>query len=103
MRFDFAKLSRRRLLMAGTAISSTIFGSRLAPAPALAATPAAAKPSRTLPQRGEFVVRGAYVLTMDPALGDLPNGDIHVKGRRDRRGRPRALSRPMRRSSTARP
>src|SRR5690349_16934018 len=29
--------------------------------------------------RGEFVVRGAYVLTMDPALGDLPDGEVHVK------------------------
>ena len=26
-----------------------------------------------------MVARGAYVLTMDPALGDLPNGDIHVR------------------------
>jgi 5-methylthioadenosine/S-adenosylhomocysteine deaminase len=29
--------------------------------------------------RGEFVVRGAYVLTMDPTLGDLPDGEVHVK------------------------
>lgn len=28
---------------------------------------------------GEFVVRGAAVLTMDPALGDLPRGDVHVR------------------------
>jgi 5-methylthioadenosine/S-adenosylhomocysteine deaminase len=27
----------------------------------------------------EFVVRGGYVLTMDPALGDLPVGDVHVR------------------------
>jgi 5-methylthioadenosine/S-adenosylhomocysteine deaminase len=27
----------------------------------------------------EFVVRGAYVLTMDPALGDFPQGDVHVR------------------------
>jgi 5-methylthioadenosine/S-adenosylhomocysteine deaminase len=27
----------------------------------------------------EFVVRGAYVLTMDPALGDLPDGQVHVR------------------------
>ena len=32
-----------------------------------------------LPARGEFVVRNAHVLTMDPALSDLPNGDIHVR------------------------
>jgi 5-methylthioadenosine/S-adenosylhomocysteine deaminase len=32
-----------------------------------------------LPARGEFVVRKAYVMTMDPALGDIPDGDVHVK------------------------
>lgn len=32
-----------------------------------------------LPARGEFVIRGAYLLTMDAALGDLPRGDVHCK------------------------
>jgi 5-methylthioadenosine/S-adenosylhomocysteine deaminase len=32
-----------------------------------------------LPGREEFVVRGAYVLTMDPALGDLSPADVHVR------------------------
>lgn len=32
-----------------------------------------------LPARGEFVVRNAYVMTMDSALGDLANGDVHVR------------------------
>lgn len=32
-----------------------------------------------LPPRGEFVVRNAYVVTMDPKLGDLPRGDVHVR------------------------
>jgi 5-methylthioadenosine/S-adenosylhomocysteine deaminase len=27
----------------------------------------------------EFLVRGAYVLTMDPELGDLPDGEVHVR------------------------
>jgi 5-methylthioadenosine/S-adenosylhomocysteine deaminase len=27
----------------------------------------------------EFVVQGGYVLTMDPALGDLPGGGVHVR------------------------
>src|SRR5690242_19792716 len=76
MRFDFTKLTRRRLLLAGTAIGSSLLGSDLAPA---ATAPAAARPARGLPRRGEFVVRGAYVLTMDPELGEIPNGDVHVK------------------------
>jgi cytosine/adenosine deaminase-related metal-dependent hydrolase len=33
----------------------------------------------TLPTRGEFLIRNAYVLTMDDKLGDVPNGDIHVR------------------------
>jgi len=32
-----------------------------------------------LPARGEFVVRNGHVLTMDPALGDIAGGDVHVK------------------------
>ena len=31
-----------------------------------------------LPERGEFVIRNAYVMTMDKA-GDLPNADVHVR------------------------
>jgi hypothetical protein len=51
--------------------------------------PAAAQvtPSETggaLPARGEFVVRGGGVLTMDASLGDPPGGDVHVRdGGRD--------------------
>jgi 5-methylthioadenosine/S-adenosylhomocysteine deaminase len=31
-----------------------------------------------LPTRGDFIVRGAYVVTMDPALGDIPGADVLV-------------------------
>ena len=37
------------------------------------------RPTGPLPERREFVVRSAYVLTMDPALGDLVRGDVHVR------------------------
>jgi 5-methylthioadenosine/S-adenosylhomocysteine deaminase len=40
---------------------------------------AADRTSGKLPPRGEFVVRNAYVVTMDAKLGDLPNGDVHVR------------------------
>jgi cytosine/adenosine deaminase-related metal-dependent hydrolase len=39
----------------------------------------AASPPAPMPPRGEFVIRGANVLTMDPALGDLASGDVHVR------------------------
>ena len=32
-----------------------------------------------MPPRGEFVVRNGWVLTMDEAVGDIPDGDVHVK------------------------
>ena len=44
-----------------------------------AAPRTAASPRAALPVRGEFVIRGARVLTMDPAIADLPVGDVHVR------------------------
>src|SRR5215216_1846237 len=35
--------------------------------------------SGTLPNRGEFVIRNGFVLTMDPQLGDIPGGSVHVR------------------------
>ncbi|MFK8252527.1 amidohydrolase family protein [Ancylobacter terrae] len=32
-----------------------------------------------LPARSNLVIRNAYVMTMDPALGDIARGDVHVK------------------------
>jgi|SRR5215211_30223 len=32
-----------------------------------------------LPNRGEFVIRNGFILTMDPALGDIPRGSVHVR------------------------
>jgi 5-methylthioadenosine/S-adenosylhomocysteine deaminase len=40
--------------------------------------PAATRPAG-LPARGEFVVRDTYVITMDPTLGDVSPGHIHVR------------------------
>jgi cytosine/adenosine deaminase-related metal-dependent hydrolase len=33
----------------------------------------------SLPARGEFIVRGAHVLSMDRSIGELPSGDVHVR------------------------
>ncbi|HSV79668.1 MAG TPA: amidohydrolase family protein [Ramlibacter sp.] len=35
-----------------------------------------------LPERRDILIRGAYVMTMDPELGDLKAGDVHVQGDR---------------------
>src|SRR5262245_16899137 len=39
-------------------------------------TSAQAQPQATA---GEYLIRDAHVLSMDPAIGDLPRGDIHVR------------------------
>jgi 5-methylthioadenosine/S-adenosylhomocysteine deaminase len=41
--------------------------------------PAAGGTSGQLPARGDVLVRGGHLLTMDSALGDLPAGDIHIR------------------------
>ena len=33
----------------------------------------------TLPARGNYLIRNAYVLTMDDGLGDIESCDIHVR------------------------
>jgi len=58
-------ITRRQLINTAAAAGATA----LAPA-AVAAD---------LPQRGEFVVRNAIVISMDATLGDLARGDIHVR------------------------
>lgn len=35
--------------------------------------------SSKLPERGEFVIKGAYVITIDDALGEIENGSVHVR------------------------
>jgi cytosine/adenosine deaminase-related metal-dependent hydrolase len=63
-----AVFDRRGVLMGSSALAAAAFMPRRAHAQAAG-----------LPARGEFVIRGAYVLTMDPAIADLPVGDVHVR------------------------
>src|SRR5438067_10818397 len=37
------------------------------------------KPTGRLPARGEFVIRNAYVMTMESGAGDLTDADVHVR------------------------
>src|SRR4051812_34389325 len=41
--------------------------------------PARAQEKRKLPSRGEYLIRGAHVMTMDAATGDIAGGDVHVR------------------------
>jgi cytosine/adenosine deaminase-related metal-dependent hydrolase len=74
-----ARVSRRTVLQGATAL-----GALAAASPGLLAQQAppvrtAAGPAAPLPQRETFVIRGATVLTMDPALGDFAPGDVLVR------------------------
>jgi cytosine/adenosine deaminase-related metal-dependent hydrolase len=40
----------------------------------------AQRPAETMNQRSELLIRNAYVLTMDAAVGDVAGGDVHVRG-----------------------
>jgi 5-methylthioadenosine/S-adenosylhomocysteine deaminase len=66
---DKMLINRRAMLAASTALGAAT----LLPGRAFAQT------AGSLPARGEFVVRGAHVLTMDATLGDLASGDVHVR------------------------
>jgi cytosine/adenosine deaminase-related metal-dependent hydrolase len=72
-----SRMSRRTLLKSATALGALLS----TPGELLAqqAARSAAGPRAPLPPRGEFVIRGATVLTMDPALGDFATGDVHVR------------------------
>ena len=39
----------------------------------------AQQPVDTMAERGEFLIRNAYVLTMDAGVGDIAGGDVHVR------------------------
>jgi 5-methylthioadenosine/S-adenosylhomocysteine deaminase len=70
---DRLTLSRRRLLASAAAVSAVGLMSGVGRA-AFAQSAA-----RALPPRDEFIVKNAYVVTMDPTLGEIANGDIHVR------------------------
>jgi 5-methylthioadenosine/S-adenosylhomocysteine deaminase len=69
--------SRRRLMQRVAALGTAALLPR-----ELLAQPAgrsAGAPGAPLPARGELLIRGATVLTMDPAVPDLSLGDVHVR------------------------
>jgi cytosine/adenosine deaminase-related metal-dependent hydrolase len=72
------RISRRTMLEGATALGAlaAASGELLAQQPAARSAGGAPAP---LPARREFVIRGATVLTMDPNIGDLAAGDVHVR------------------------
>ena len=72
-------LSRRGFLGGLTALGSISLAACATNSTKASRLRAASRATGQLPPRGEFVVRNAYVLTMDPKLGNIPRGDVHVR------------------------
>src|SRR5690606_10523264 len=51
----------------------------IAPHALPAETGFSARPASALPPRGELVIRGGIVLSMDDKVGDFARGDVHVR------------------------
>ena len=73
-----SEMTRRDFLGAATALGTVaLAGCATRAATTLAAT---IKPGPgELPERGEFIIKNAHVITMDPKLGEISGGDIHVR------------------------
>ncbi|MEQ1772567.1 MAG: amidohydrolase family protein [Burkholderiales bacterium] len=71
------KMDRRALLKAASALAVTGVASSMGCAQTGGGSGNAGAGS--LPARGEFVIRGASILTMDAAVGDFARGDVHVR------------------------
>lgn len=73
---DSIDLSRRQLLGAAAAVGTLAAGGCVMRQPLSGGSTGA---NGALPQRGEFIVHNAHVITMDAKLGDLARGDVHVR------------------------
>jgi 5-methylthioadenosine/S-adenosylhomocysteine deaminase len=82
-------ISRRRFTESMAALAAaSLTGLPLFPAIGQEGRREQDNPVGQLFSRGEFVVQDAYVMTMDPDLGDIRGGDVHVKnGKSSRSGK----------------
>src|SRR5215207_6412557 len=71
------RISRRGLMQGAAALGTAALVPQGVSAQQVALTPSAA--GAPLPGRGELLIRGVTVLTMDPAVPDLAAGDVHVR------------------------
>ena len=69
-------VTRRTLLRTAAAASVTGLASSV---PFAQTGPSANAPATALPARGEWLIRGATVLSMDTAIGDFARADVHVR------------------------
>jgi len=70
------RLHRRDLLCGTAALGAAGLAGLALPSVAVAAKSAAAP---RLPSRGNYLIQGAYVMTMERDVGDIADGSVHVK------------------------
>jgi cytosine/adenosine deaminase-related metal-dependent hydrolase len=74
------RIDRRTVLKATAFAAAAIAsGPLFAQSAAGGREPGPDRSTKALPGRGEFVIRGATVLTMDATIGDFARGDVHVR------------------------
>ena len=74
--FCDCKFHRRGFLKFAGGIAAGLAALRT---PAAVAQSAGAAAGNVPPARGEYLIRGGHVLSMDAKLGDFPAGDVHVR------------------------
>lgn len=67
--------ARRQFIQSAAALAA----SSLASGCATHAARTRSESSSGLPERGEYLIRGAHVISMDAQLGDFARGDVHVR------------------------
>src|SRR5438132_5417092 len=72
--------SRRDFLKASAATAVAAAGLNVLSASPATAEPPSAPPTDTGAHRRRYVIRGGYVMSMDPAVGDFAPGDVLVEG-----------------------
>ena len=73
------KVDRRTVLKAAVLAAISLVSGPLLAQAGSGGNPKAGRSAKELPGRGEFVIRGATVLTMDARIGDFARGDVHVR------------------------
>ena len=79
---DAPRWSRRRLFAGGAALGASLMATRTVEAQTGAPSASARSANNALPERGEVLIRGAIIISMDPKVGDFTRGDIHVQNGR---------------------
>src|SRR4051812_33843519 len=61
-------------------LGMTVFAAAAAVAPSVFGAASRGSTSSKLPPRSEFIIKNAYIFTIDDKLGEIENGSIHVRG-----------------------